>query len=385
MMSESSATSTFRRYATIALVVALILGAWGIFVRIGARNALSKEASEVAVPVVQVVRPAPAQDADSLILPANVQAYADAPIYARTNGYLRRRLVDIGAHVKKGQLLAEIDTPEVTQQIAQAEAGLVTAQANASLAQTTAARWSSMLSTDSVAKQDVDEKLADAAAKAADLNAAKANLNRLRQLGDFQRIVAPFDGIITARSIDIGALVTAGSGPAVGPELFHIASVDKLRVYVNVPQSYAPFIKIGGKAQMNLAERPGQSYTARIASTAESIDQASRTLLTQLEVDNSEASIPPGSYAEVRFEFPGGRGALRIPANCLMFRGDGISIVTVDSNNRLEVKPVTLGRDMGKVVEVLSGATTEDRVVVNPPDLAVSGVAVRVSAAAAAK
>ena len=383
-MSERSATSTFRRRAAIALVVALILGAWGIFERISARNALSKEAAETAVLVVQVIRPAHAQESDSLVLPANVQAYADAPIYARTNGYLRRRLVDIGAHVKKGQLLAEIDTPEVTQQIVQAEAGLATAQANASLAQSTAARWSAMLATDSVAKQDVDEKLSDAAAKAADRNSARANLNRLRQLGDFQRIAAPFDGVITARGIDVGALVTAGSGPGVGPELFHIAAVDKLRIYVNVPQSYAPLITIGGLAQMRVAERAGQSYAARVVGTAESIDQASRTLLIQLEVDNSQASIPPGSYAEVQFELPGGRGALRIPANCLLFRGEGISVATVDANNRLQVKPVTLGRDLGKVVEILAGATAADRVVVNPPDSAASGVTVRISTAAAA-
>jgi len=252
-MSERSATSTFRRRAAIALVVALILGAWGIFERISARNALSKEAAETAVLVVQVIRPAHAQESDSLVLPANVQAYADAPIYARTNGYLRRRLVDIGAHVKKGQLLAEIDTPEVTQQIVQAEAGLATAQANASLAQSTAARWSAMLATDSVAKQDVDEKLSDAAAKAADRNSARANLNRLRQLGDFQRIAAPFDGVITARGIDVGALVTAGSGPGVGPELFHIAAVDKLRIYVNVPQSYAPFARLMSAAWSSIS------------------------------------------------------------------------------------------------------------------------------------
>ena len=378
MTSEISVTSAFRRYASVALAVALILGCWGIFTRISARNALAKDAAESAIPVVEVIRPARAQEADSLTLPANVLSYADAPIYARTSGYLRRRLVDIGAHVKKGQLLAEIDAPEVTQQIVQAEAGLATAQANATIARTTAARWSSMLATDSVAKQDVDEKLADAAAKAADLNAARANVNRLRQLGDFQRIVAPFDGVITARGIDVGALVTAGSGPGVGPELFHIASIDKLRVYVNVPQAFAPFIKAGGQAQLRIAEQAGQSYAARIVNTAESLDQTSRTLLTQLEVDNSRALIRPGSYGEVKFEFPGGGGNLRIPANSLLFRSEGMSVVIVDSNSRLQVKPVTLGRDLGKVVEVASGIDAADRIVVNPPDSAVAGVAVRI-------
>jgi RND family efflux transporter MFP subunit len=377
MSSENPVGSMFRRHAGIALVAALILCCWGIYARISARNALSKEAADSAVPIVQVVRPEQTNQGDSLILPANVQAFADAPIYARTSGYLRRRLVDIGAHVKKGELLAEIDTPEVTQQIMQAQAGLATAQANATLAGTTAARWSAMLSTDSVAKQDVDEKLADSAAKTADLNAAQANLNRLRQLGDFQRIVAPFDGVITARGIDVGALVSAGSGPSAGPELFHIAAVDKLRIYVNVPQTFAPSIKVGGHAQLRVAELAGHSYAAEVVSTAESLDQVSRTLLTQLQVDNSQASIRPGSYGEVQFDFPGGGGSLRIPANCLLFRGDGMNAVTVDASSRLQVKPIELGRDFGKVVEVVAGLTAQDRIVVNPPDSAVSGVQVR--------
>jgi len=378
MTIKVSAGSAFRRPASMALAVALILGCWGIYARISARNALSKEAAESAVPLVEVVRPSRAREAESLTLPANVQAYADAPVYARTNGYLRRRLVDIGAHVRKGQLLAEIDTPEVTQQIAQAEAGLATAQSNATLARTTAARWSAMLATDSVAKQDVDEKVADAAAKSADLNAARANLNRLRQLGDFQRIVAPFDGVITARGIDVGMLVAAGSGPGVGPELFHIASLHKLRVYVNVPQAFAPYIQTGGEARLRIAEQAGNSYAARIVSTSEALDQSSRTLLTQLEVDNSRAQIRPGSYGEVEFEFPGGGGNVRIPANCLLFRAEGLSVVTVDSNNRLQIKPVTLGRDFGKVVEVAAGIGSADRIVVNPSDSAVAGVSVRI-------
>jgi RND family efflux transporter MFP subunit len=292
--------------------------------------------------------------------------------------------VDIGARVKKGQLLAQIDTPEVTQQIIQAEAGLATAQAQASLAQSTAVRWSAMLASDSVAKQDVDEKLADAAAKRADLNAAKANLNRLRQLGDFQRIVAPFDGVITARGIDVGALVTAGSGASSGPELFHIAAADKLRIYVNVPQAFAPLIKVGGPATLRIAERAKDGYAARIVSTAESLDQSSRTLLTQLEVDNAQARIRPGSYGEVRFEFAGGGGELRVPANTLLFRGDGMSVVTVDSNNRLQIRQIVLGRDLGKMVEVAAGLDPTDRVVVNPPDSAVSGLLVRVAVAAPA-
>ncbi len=385
-MSDESVPGTLpeaskRRFAWGALILALVLAVWGIATRLQTRSALAREAESVAVPIVQVVRPASAAAADSLVLPANVQAFADAPIYARTNGYLRRRLVDIGSRVKKGQLLAEIDTPEVAQQIAQAEAGLATAQANERLAQSTAARWSAMLTTDSVARQDVDERLSDAAAKHADLAAAQANLNRLRQLGEFQRIVAPFDGVITARGTDVGALVTAGSGPSAGLELFHIQAVDRLRVYVNVPQAYAPFIKVGGRAQLRVAELTGHDFAASIVSTAESLDQASRTLLTQLEVDNSDAAIRPGSYAEATFAFPGGRGSLRIPANCLLFRAEGLSVAVVDANNRFQIKPIALGRDFGKEVEVLSGIGAEDRVVLNPPDSALSGVVVQVAAA----
>ncbi len=373
--------ATHRRYAWGALIVALVLAGWGIASRLHSRNALAREAAASAVLIVQVIRPVPAEAADSLVLPANVQAFADAPIYARTNGYLRRRLVDIGSRVKKGQLLAEIDTPEVAQQIVQAEAGLATAAANERLAQSTAARWSAMLVSDSVARQDVDEKLADAAAKHADLAAAQANLNRLRQLGDFRRIVAPFDGVITARGTDVGALVTAGSGPSAGLELFHIQAVEKLRVYVNVPQAYAPFIKVGGRAQLRVAEQSGQGFPARVVSTAESLDQSSRTLLTQLEVDNAQAAIRPGSYGEAAFEFPGGRGSLRIPANCLLFRAEGLSVALVDAGNRLQIRPILLGRDFGKEVEVLSGLSAEDRVVINPPDSALSGAAVQLAAA----
>jgi RND family efflux transporter MFP subunit len=268
----------------------------------------------------------------------------------------------------------------VTQQIAQAEAQLATAQAADRLAQSTAARWSSMLATDSVSKQDVDEKLADAAARHADLAAAQANLNRLRQLGEFQRIVAPFDGVITARNTDVGALVTAGSGPSAGAELFHIQDVSHLRVYVNTPQAFTPFIHVGGRAQLHIAELPGKAFDARIVSTAESLDAASRTLLTQLEVDNAQASVRPGSYGEVRFEVPGLGANLRIPANCLLFRSEGLSAAVVDAQGKVTVRQLTLGRDFGKEVEVLQGLSATDRVILNPADSLQSGLTVRVAA-----
>lgn len=379
-MSDGVHAGGRARAVWLALTVVLVLAGWGIFSRLQTRSALAREAAATAVPLVSVITPTASSQADVLELPANIQAWSDAPIYARTNGYLRRRLVDIGSRVKRGQLLAEIDTPEVTQQIAQAEAQLATAQAADRLAQSTAARWSSMLATDSVAKQDVDEKLADAAARHADLAAAQANLNRLRQLGEFQRIVAPFDGVITARNTDVGALVTAGSGPSAGAELFHIQDVSHLRVYVNTPQAFTPFIHVGGRAQLHIAELPGKAFDARIVSTAESLDAASRTLLTQLEVDNAQASVRPGSYGEVRFEVPGLGANLRIPANCLLFRSEGLSAAVVDAQGKVTVRQLTLGRDFGKEVEVLQGLSATDRVILNPADSLQSGLTVRVAA-----
>jgi RND family efflux transporter MFP subunit len=378
MMSDESVRRRIRTIAWAVLVVAVVLAAWGIFDRLAARESLAKRSADAAISTVLVVSPTSAGKAASLELPANVQAYTDAPIYARTNGYLKRRLVDIGAHVKQGQLLAEIDAPEVDQQIHQAEADLATAEANDALAQSTAQRWKEMLPTDSVAKQDVDEKMGDAAAKHAALASARANLARVRQLGSFERILAPFDGTITARSTDIGALVTAGSGPSAGEELFHIASIDKLRVYVSVPQPYAPFIKNGGRAELRVSEMPGQVFQAKILNTSEAIDERTRTLLTQLEVDNAKSAIRPGSYGEVRFQLPVDQEALRVPVNALLFRSDGMKVASVDANSRLVIKSITVGRDMGREVEVLAGVGIHDRLVLNPPDSAVDGMLVRV-------
>ncbi|MBS0614661.1 MAG: efflux RND transporter periplasmic adaptor subunit, partial [Proteobacteria bacterium] len=344
-----------RRWGWFALLVVLALAGWGIFTRLQTRSALAREARAAAVPMVSVVMPQADAASGTLQLPANVQAWADAPIYARASGYLRRWLVDIGAHVKRGQLLAQIDAPEGGQQIAQARAQLATSQAGERLAQSTAARWSSMLASDAVARQDVDEKLADAEAKRADLAAARANLDRLRQLGDYQRIVAPFDGVITARSTDVGALVTAGSGASVGRELFHIQDVSRLRIYVNVPQAFTPAIQLGAKAALRITELPGQAFPARVVSMAGALDAASRTLLTQLEVDNSSARIRPGSYGEVEFDLTGARTGLRLPAICLLFRSEGLSVATVDAQGRVTLKSVVLGRDFGKEGEVMQG------------------------------
>lgn len=368
------------RRGWLTLGIVLAVAGWGILTRLQARSALAREARDSALPRVSVVLPGAGHEGGTLQLPANIEAWADAPIHARANGYLRRWLVDIGAPVRRGQLLAEIEAPEVTQQIAQARAQLAAAESADQLAQSTALRWKSMLATDSVAKQDVDEKVADAAAKHSGLAAARANLNRLSQLGDFQRITAPFDGVITARRTDVGALVTAGSGSGAGPELFRIQDVSRLRVYVNVPQAFAPAIKVGDPAVLRIAELPGKAFPARVASMAGALDPASRTLLTQLELDNGNAQVRPGSYGEVAFDLVNDGAGLRLPANCLLFRSEGLSIARVDGAGKVELKRVTLGRDYGKEVEVVQGLAPDDRVIINPPDSIESGMAVRVAA-----
>ncbi len=378
-MSPDPLRTGGRRWGWLALLLVLVVAGWGILTRLQTRSALAGIARDAALPRVNVVLPSADHEGGTLQLPANIEAWADAPIHARANGYLRRWLVDIGDRVRRGQLLAEIEAPEVTQQIAQARAQLAASETAEQLAQSTAARWKSMLATDSVARQDVDEKVADAAAKHSDLAAARANLNRLSQLGDFQRIRAPFDGVITARGTDIGALVTAGSGAGAGQELFRIQDVSRLRVYVNVPQGFAPAIKVGDPAVLRISELPGKMFPVRVASIAGALDPVSRTLLTQLELDNGGARIRPGSYGEVAFDLAAGGGGLRLPANCLLFRSEGLSIARVDDMGKVELRQVTLGRDFGKEVEVVQGLAAGDRVIINPPDSIESGMVVRVA------
>jgi RND family efflux transporter MFP subunit len=344
----------------VAIVAAVLLGIAG---RMQAQTALRRATDDAAIAVVATIKPAQDNAAEEVILPGNVQAFADAPIYARTSGYLKRWLVDIGEKVKKGQLIAEIDAPEVDQQLLQAQADLASAEANNRLAQSTAQRWTEMLSTDSVSKQDVDEKVGDAAAKQSALQSARANMQRLRELQGFKRIEAPFSGVITARNIDIGALVDAGTGR----ELFRIAASDKLRVYIQAPQNYASFIKIGMPADVQFADRPGKAYRGKLARTADAIDPVSRTLLAQIELDNASGELLAGSYAEVHLQFGGARG-LRLPVNTLIFRAEGLQIATVGADKRITLKNIELGRDYGTEVEVIKGLSSDDAVVLNPPD-----------------
>lgn len=357
-------------------VVGLLFGA--VLPRIQARSDLRKETQQMALPTVAVVQPKRAAPAEELVLPANVQAFVDSPIYARTNGYLRRWYADIGTHVKAGQLLAEIETPEVDQQLSQARADLGTAQANLRLSQITAERYAGLLKTDSVSKQEADNAEGDYAAKKAALESAQANVKRLEQLQSFEKIYAPFNGIITARNTDIGALIDSGSSGGTRTELFHIAQPDKLRVYVNVPEAYSQSAKPGLKADLTLPEYAGRRFEGTLVRTADAIDQATRTLLVEISVNNPIGTLLSGAYAEVHFKLPAIATSFILPVNTLLFRSEGLRVAAVD-NGHAELKPITIGHDFGSEVEVVTGLNGNESIVANPPDSLISGEAVRVT------
>lgn len=365
-----------RRYVLIAIGAAVVLAAWGIVTRLSARIALERAAADAAIFTVATTHPSRGPGSDLLVLPGSVQAFYEAPIYARTNGYLRIWYTDIGASVKKGQLLAEIETPEVDQQLRQAEADLATAQANYQLARTTNERWQGLLATESVSKQDADERAGDAAAKAAVTQSAAANLQRLRELESFKRVLAPFDGVVTQRNTDVGALINAGEAP--GSALFRVADTHRLRIYTSVPQSYAGLIHPGLVAGLEFADRPGKRYEAEVTSTARALDARSRTLQVELQIDNRSGELLPGSYTQVEFDLRGGSGTLRIPANAVLFRAQGLLVATVDSTSHAHLRAITQGRDFGKEIEVLAGLEPGDTLIVNPPDSLTDGMQVRV-------
>lgn len=363
---------------TAAVLIALAAVAWTVHSRHRAAEALSRQTETDELVTVATTRPQPVGSATELILPGNLQANYEAPIYARTSGYLKRWLVDIGARVRKGQLLAEIEAPEVDQQLRQAQADLAMAEANQKIADVTAERWRHLRATDSVSRQEADEKVSAAQASDAQVRAAQANVHRLEELSGFERIIAPFDGIITARNTDIGQLINAGSGT--GAALFRIADVSRLRLYVRVPQEDAAAMKPGLRARLALPDRPDAVYEATLATTASAIDPATRTLMTELFVDNRGGELLPGAYAEVHFELPpdaAGR-AFRLPANVLLFRGDGLHVATVDAHDHVVLKPVTIGRDYGSAIEIVAGLSPDDDVILSPPDSLAEGAAVRV-------
>jgi RND family efflux transporter MFP subunit len=373
-------TRRLKRLALYVLIAAIAVAAWGIFSRLHARTALAHSTLAAAVPTVIVVAPHHSDSSNDLVLPGDVQAYTDAPIYARTSGYLKHWYVDIGKQVKAGDLLADIETPEVDAQYRQTKADLATAEANNHLSQTTAARYQTLRKTGLVAAQDVDNAQGDADAKAAQLESARQNLQRLAQMEGFNRITAPFDGVVTARHIDVGALVTEGSTS--GQELFHMTATSRLRVYVQVPQAYADLVHVGLEAELSFPERPDRSFPAKVVSTSRSIDSTTRTLLTQLEVDNSKGELLSGSFVQVHLPLPVGLASWRLPSNTLLFRADGLHVATVDANNRVQLKTVQIGRDFGNEMEIVSGVGAQDRVIVNPLDSLLSGAQVRIKAAA---
>jgi RND family efflux transporter MFP subunit len=360
-------------------IVAFVLVAWGVMSRHSASARLADYTAAQAVLPVQVVQPTAAGGDADLVLPGDVQALYEAPIYARTDGYLKRWLVDIGTPVRAGQLLAEIEAPEVDQQLRAAEAELANAQANQRIARITADRWRDLRDTDSVSQQEADEKISSAAVSDAAVQAAQANLQRLRELSRFERIVAPFDGVITARNTDVGALINSGS--SAGAELFRIADMSSLRLYVRVPQNYAAATRAGLAAEVRFPDRPAEVHAARLERTAGAIDAASRTLLAQLAVDNAKGELLPGAYAEVHFKLPqdAGASAVRVPANTLLFRGDGLRVATF-VEGRVLMRPVTIGRDFGTEVEIVSGVTAQDRVILSPPDSITDQTRVRIAA-----
>ena len=369
---------SLRRIGLVAAAAAVIIALFGVLQRRGHEAEVAQWTRDQATPTVAVIAPQPGATKEALVLPGTVQAFYEAPIYARTSGYLRVWYTDIGASVKKGQLLAEIDTPEVDQQLRQAEADLATARANYQLARTTNERWQGLLATESVSKQDADERAGDAAAKEAAEQSAAANLARLRELESFKRVVAPFDGVVTQRNTDVGALINAGENP--GNALFRVADTHRLRIYTSVPQSYAGQVSQGASAGLVFADRPGRRYEASVSSTARALDASSRTLQVELQIDNAKGELFPGSYAEVHFNLGGTATTLRIPVNAVLFRSQGLLVATVDSSGHAHLRRITQGRDFGREIEVLAGVEESDTLIVNPPDSISDGMQVRVAA-----
>ena len=359
-------------------VVAGALVISGILPRIKAKTVLRQETSVAAEPAVAIVHPQHQAGAQELVLPGNIQAFMDAPIYARTSGYLKKWYFDIGSRVKTGQLLAEIESPEVDQQLQQGREELGTAQANLKLAQLTAQRYTDLLKSDSVAKQDVDNAVQTAAARVTAVKSAEANVKRLEEMVAFEKIYVPFDGVVTARNTDVGQLIASGSAVGQNRELFHVASINRLRVFVNVPQTYSHATTPGLKAELSLPELPGRRFPGKLVRTADALDPATRTLLVEVDVNNPSGVLMPNAYTEVHFKIKGAQSALTIPSASLLFRSEGIRLPIVKGENRAALIPVSLGRDFGATIEVLSGVDENTAVIANPPDSLVDGETVRV-------
>ena len=378
--SEAAASSGNKlRNASIVAALLIIVGAVaGLVPRSLHRTALRAETRELAIQTVSVVSPAPGKTAAGLMLPAEAKALVEAPIYARTSGYLKRYLVDIGSQVKAGDLLAEIDTPELNQELAQARAQFVQADAALALAKTTDSRWAELLKTSSVSEQEAAEKKADLELKSATVEAAHANVRRLEELQSFERVTAPFAGTITVRGTDVGQLVAASSGN----ELFRLAQTGTLRVFVRVPQSVAHGMAPGQMAELTIPEMPGRVFPAKVVRTSGAMSADSRTLLVELEVDNSRGEILAGTYVQVRLTEAKLDPTVTLPANTLLFRSEGPQVGVVGADGKVELRRVALGRDFGPTIEIVGGVGPTDRVILNPADSLVGGTTVRVAEAA---
>lgn len=363
----------------VGVIAAVAIVVVGVMTRASGNARLKEWTDAQSIPTVAVVAPIAASDSGTLDLPGRLEAYTRAPLYARTSGYVRSWKADIGTPVKAGQVLAEIETPDVDQEYLQSKANLATAQANETLAQTTAKRWQEMLKTGAVSKQDVDEKVGDYNAKLATTKAAQADLERLNTLKGFQRIVAPFDGIVTARNTDVGQLVNVGS--SAGQELFVVSDTKKLRVYVSVPQTYVPSIPPGTKATITVPERPGKKYEATVESSAQAVTASSGSTLMQLGLDNASGDLLPGGFANVSLQLPQAAEALSIPSSALLFDKNGLRVATLDHDDKVVLKQVTIARDMGQTIEIGTGLAANDRVIQNPPDGVSDGDKVRIAEA----
>jgi membrane fusion protein, multidrug efflux system len=369
------------RKALFVVVVVVVLlavsGAVSMFSRVRAGRALAKEADIDSVPTVAVVHPIAEKPDEELVLPASLQAYEESPIYARTNGYLLRWFKDIGSRVNKNDLLAEIDTPEVDQELSQARASRQQSSAQLDIAKISADRWRNLRKTDSVSEQENDMQASAYQQAVANLAAADANVRRLEQLESFKHVYAPFSGVLVKRNVDPGALINAGSA---GTELFILAKVDPLRVFTNVPQAYSPAIKNGMPAYITLQEIPGQKFRGTVTRTADAIDPATRTLLTEVDVPNKEGHLLRGSFGEVHFSPRTNVARITVPVNAMLFRQEGARLAVVAADNKVQLRPITIGRDYGTTLEVLGGVSVDDRIIINPADSLEDGQSVNVAA-----
>ncbi len=368
-----------RTFKTVLIVIVVVLAAGtvvvrGIHSRVNAAAVIREKTVELAIPSVSVIHPKIGNPRDEIALPGNIQAFVDAPVYARTSGYLKKWYTDIGTRVKTGDLLAEIESPEVDQQLSQARADLATSQANMKLAEITMNRDQMLIKTDAIAHQDLDNAVGAYDADKAAVASQTANVKRLEQLVAFEKVFAPFDGIVTARNTDIGQLVNAGNGGA-AQELFRVSSVDKLRIFVSVPQMYSRAAVEGVNADITLTEAPGRHFMGRIVRNTGAIDPATRTLLTEVDVDNSSRQLMPGAYAEIHLRLPAATPPLIVPVTSMLFRSEGLQVAVVRGDT-VEMVPVTQGRDFGTEIEITSGITRRDLVIINTPDSLAAGAKV---------